>query len=479
MLEAQQFPRFSIGESLLAHCLDFVEEAGMMPAVEAAGFQYKNGAAFVRGEQYGEFDFGDKFTPGRDSTYQVQRATFDKVLADEAAKQGVEIRYEVRVGAVTAGARAARARHRSRRARIRRRGALHPRCERLRPHAAEAARPGDALEFPGAQRGVHACRRSRSGRRLRPQQDPGRRPSAAARRVVLADSRFRTGAARSAALRSREFFATQPSDPAARLRKLVSEEPFLARVLANAEWDTPVRELSGYAANVRIHARAGLRVARQCRGVSRSGVLLRRHDRDALGEHGGALLDRQLRGEQVDWQSEFEAPLRKGVDTFRAYVRAWYDGRFQDIMFAKTQPPEIRRMICSILAGYAWDENESVRRRAGAAPGHGREAVRRMSRIDDTFSSRVRAAASAARSPCARRRTASTSSFIAARAVTRRRRSRGRSMTAGRHSRVLQFDVADRAACAASARRGHRDARRVLRRGLQCRACIPMRPFRR
>ena len=48
VLERQRFPRFSIGESLLAHCLDFVEEAGMMPAVEAAGFQYKNGAAFSR-----------------------------------------------------------------------------------------------------------------------------------------------------------------------------------------------------------------------------------------------------------------------------------------------------------------------------------------------------------------------------------------------------------------------------------------------
>ncbi|HCW19836.1 MAG TPA: FAD-dependent oxidoreductase, partial [Achromobacter sp.] len=29
MLERQQFPRFSIGESLLAHCLEFVEDAGM------------------------------------------------------------------------------------------------------------------------------------------------------------------------------------------------------------------------------------------------------------------------------------------------------------------------------------------------------------------------------------------------------------------------------------------------------------------
>src|SRR3989337_3744317 len=100
VLEGQRFPRFSIGESLLAHCLDFVDEAGMLPAVEQAGFQYKNGAAFIRGDSYGEFDFGEKFTPGRNSTYQVQRAAFDKILADEAQKQGAEIRYETRVVAV-------------------------------------------------------------------------------------------------------------------------------------------------------------------------------------------------------------------------------------------------------------------------------------------------------------------------------------------------------------------------------------------
>src|SRR5215510_15053896 len=84
VLERQKFPRFSIGESMLVHCLDFVEEAGMLPAIEAAGFQYKNGAAFIRGDEYGDFDFADKFTPARDSTFQVQRATFDKLLADEA-----------------------------------------------------------------------------------------------------------------------------------------------------------------------------------------------------------------------------------------------------------------------------------------------------------------------------------------------------------------------------------------------------------
>ncbi len=68
------------------------------------------------------------------------------------------------------------------------------------------------------------------------------------------------------------------------------------------------------------------------------------------------LLDRQFRGEHVDWDKEFEAPLRKGVKAFRVYVEAWYDGRFQRVMFAKNKTPGISKMICSILAGYAWDE---------------------------------------------------------------------------------------------------------------------------
>ena len=175
----------------------------MLPAVEAAGFQFKNGAAFVRGEEYGEFDFDDKFTPGRNSTFQVERAKFDKLLADEAAKQGVDVRYEVRVGAVTAGAepRVHAIEAGGREYDIAGRFILD--AQRLRPHAAEAAAAGDAVEFPGAQRGLHARRRPHSGRRLRPQQDPGHRPPAARGRVVLADSVLRRAAARSAASRAR------------------------------------------------------------------------------------------------------------------------------------------------------------------------------------------------------------------------------------------------------------------------------------
>jgi hypothetical protein len=68
------------------------------------------------------------------------------------------------------------------------------------------------------------------------------------------------------------------------------------------------------------------------------------------------VLKRQLAGAAVDWQSEFEAPLRKGVDTFRAFVESWYKGRLQRIIFHADPSPQIRRMISAILAGYAWDQ---------------------------------------------------------------------------------------------------------------------------
>ena len=51
VLEREQFPRFSIGESLLPQSMEYIEAAGMLRDVVEAGFQYKNGAAFARGER--------------------------------------------------------------------------------------------------------------------------------------------------------------------------------------------------------------------------------------------------------------------------------------------------------------------------------------------------------------------------------------------------------------------------------------------
>ena len=85
--------------------------------------------------------------------------------------------------------------------------------------------------------------------------------------------------------------------------------------------------------------------------VFSSGVTIALHS----AKLGAAAVDRQLRGEAVDWQAEFAEPLMFGVETFRTFVSGWYDRSLQDVIFYPDKSPTIHRMICSVLAGYAWD----------------------------------------------------------------------------------------------------------------------------
>jgi hypothetical protein len=58
----------------------------------------------------------------------------------------------------------------------------------------------------------------------------------------------------------------------------------------------------------------------------------------------------------VDWERDYAQALKSGVDTFRVFVESWYAGGFQKVLFHPNKSPEVRRMIASILAGYAWDK---------------------------------------------------------------------------------------------------------------------------
>ena len=69
------------------------------------------------------------------------------------------------------------------------------------------------------------------------------------------------------------------------------------------------------------------------------------------------LVIRHLKGEQVDWKNEYMNPMMKGIDVFRTYVNGWYDGSLFKIFFAPEPDMEIRAQICSVLAGYVWDES--------------------------------------------------------------------------------------------------------------------------
>ena len=81
------------------------------------------------------------------------------------------------------------------------------------------------------------------------------------------------------------------------------------------------------------------------------------------------LLDRQLRGETIDWAARYEAPIKQGAAVFRTYVETWYSGELQEIFFASDLELSHKQKIVSVLAGYVWDQtNPYVTKHARAVP---------------------------------------------------------------------------------------------------------------
>ena len=73
----------------------------------------------------------------------------------------------------------------------------------------------------------------------------------------------------------------------------------------------------------------------------------------------GELICEELKGNKQDWETLYAKHLKQGVDTFRTYVKAWYDGRLQTIFFSEKSEEGINRKICSVLAGYVWDKKNA------------------------------------------------------------------------------------------------------------------------
>ncbi|BBL71857.1 NAD(P)/FAD-dependent oxidoreductase [Methylogaea oryzae] len=365
ILEKERFPRFSIGESLLPQCMEFLQEAGMLDAVAAEGFQHKNGAAFSCGGRRAEFDFREKFSAGPGTTYQVPRARFDHALAEAAEAGGVPIHYRHSIV------------------------------------AADFSVPGRArltsVDAEGAQRDWTAAMvldASGFGRVLPRLLDLETPSSLSPRqalfthiedRIAVADYDrdkiliaihpqhheiwywlipFSNGRSSLGVVAPQGFLDQRGGEPLALLRQIASEEPRLAELLADSRFDTPANRIGGYSANVKSLYGQGYALLGNAGEfldpVFSSGVTIALKSASLAAP----LVERQLQGLPVDWQVEYEQALRKGIEVFRAYVEAWYDGRFQRLIFEENQLASVKAMISSILAGYAWDEANPMTQRS-------------------------------------------------------------------------------------------------------------------
>lgn len=355
VVEKQQFPRFVIGESLLPHCMDFLQEAGLLDAVAKQGFMQKNGAVFHRTGGVCNFDFATQFTAGWQYTYQVPRADFDLALANAVATLGVEMLYGHGVSAV----------------------------EFHETHAAAVLEQPDGSQRTVTAKFILDC--SGYGRVLprlldleRPSDFPVRealfthvtgdhRPEGREEGKIWACLHpegawlwiipFSNGKTSVGAVATPEFFARYPENPEARLRAIISTDPSAGPRMRDAQFTFEPRRIAGYACAVKqLHGPRFALVGNATEfldPIFSSGVTLAL----ASASRASKVLTRELRGETVDWQADYAEHVMQGINAFRAYVTAWYDGTLPDIFFNAGRNPDIMRQICSVLAGYVWDKS--------------------------------------------------------------------------------------------------------------------------
>ena len=77
------------------------------------------------------------------------------------------------------------------------------------------------------------------------------------------------------------------------------------------------------------------------------------------GHQAAKLVCQHLKGNEVDWEKDYVEHMNFGINVFRTYVNSWYNGDLQTIFFTKQDNTEIKKQICSVLAGYVWDETNS------------------------------------------------------------------------------------------------------------------------
>ena len=375
IIEKQHFPRFSIGESLLPQCMVFLEEAGLLDTVrdhvEECGFQFKNGAAFLKGKKRSFYDFTKKFSEGPGTTWQVRRASFDHILAQQAEKMGADIRFGHEVLAVNVEPE---------------QPILTVKTEQGETYQIQAKFLLDASGF-GRILPKHLDLES-------PSDFPVRRavfthiedgilddPEFDREKILITvhekDPRawywlipFADGRASFGVVAEEDFFekygfdGSSDYDVAALQRRILADDEALSHVLRNAKFDTPVRTLVGYSANVKHLAQRNYALLGNAGEfldpVFSSGVTIALKSSSMVVP----LVDQYIKGENIDWMEQYEKPLRAGIQVFRAYVEAWYTGEFQNVVFSNHQENNVRSMIASLLAGYAWDHTNPIYKNA-------------------------------------------------------------------------------------------------------------------
>jgi len=368
VIEKQQFPRFVIGESLLPRCLDNLEKAGLLEAVKAQNFPYKRGASFVRAiDESCTFDFSEQFTKGWEYAYQMPRASFDKTLADEMVRQGVELCYQESVETVQFNKENALVDIQNKEGEYYQVKAQFvvdaSGYGRVLPRLLDLGHPSDFSGRTAFFAHVKNNTLAKDAELLTEIIDLG---TAWAWVIPIGEGITSIGF-----IGNPDFFEQYSNEyDKNRFEQLLHTHHLLKENYTdNLEFVFTPRIIKGYSVGVKqMYGDRFVLVGNSTEfldPIFSSGVTLATE----TGAKAGELLSRQLDGENIDWETEYTNYIQYGINVFRTYVKEWYTGNLQTIFFATKKDPSFKKQICSVLAGYVWDKsNPYVKKHRRAVP---------------------------------------------------------------------------------------------------------------
>jgi len=355
IVEKLKFPRFVIGESLLPRCMEALTEAGFIDAVKEKGFQEKFGAKFVKNGKVCDYLFADQFTPGWNWTWQVPRAEFDKTLADTVEKMGVPVSYETTVTGIEFNGSDSITTiedNNGNKSQIEARFIIDGSgYGRVIPRLFNLDKPSNLP--PRRTLFTHVVDTKRST-----DDEPNRITIIVHQKGIwIWVIPFSNGLTSVGFVGDPEFFKQYDGSNEEQLRKLIASEPYLRERMNDVEMVFEPKVLESWSTTSEKFYGDGFvltgNVTEFLDPVFSSGVTLA----VVSSQMAANLVIRKLNGENVDWNKEYLEEMMQGINTFRSYVMAWYEGTLDTIFFADNQVEKIKSMICSVLAGYVWDNN--------------------------------------------------------------------------------------------------------------------------
>ena len=384
LLERDAFPRFHIGESLLASVNDVLDAIGASGLVRDANYPRKWGAAFMthdgRVDRFADFAISSEVPSPQ--TWQVPRHHFDHLLLRHAAACGADVRQRHRVvdlafdnEGVTVTFRAVA-------------------DEGLR--AEDVVPPGEAREATPAAGGGRSEGHGTQRLRARVLVDASGRAALLSRRfdlrvdepglINIAIFSHYTNVPRAAGRRAgdirvvaradagwfwlipisdelmsvgvvlpREVFQNQPRlDHGELLERLIADTPVVARLMRDAARRWPVRVERDFSYGSKAYAGDGWITVGDAGSfldpVFSSGVAIALES----GLEGAQAVDRALSRGDVSARAfrTFNRRQRQRYRSFRRFVMAFYTNAFRDLFFSDDPPERMFRAIITVLAGY-------------------------------------------------------------------------------------------------------------------------------